>query len=88
MRRLARWCRTHAVTDVLGTHIEMTAEPGVDYEFASTEHANERALQLGPEHVYELVETIATMSRGEELERTARDDFIVFPLRPRRRDSD
>lgn len=88
MNRVAEWCETHPVAAVLGTHIEMTDEPGVDYEFGATVHANERGLLLTPAHVRELAATLEEMSAADALERTVRDDFIVFPLGPWRGESE
>ena len=63
---------------VLGTHIEMTREPGVDFEFGTTHHPNEHALQLSFEHLRELDDALQSMGDAAVFER--HDDFIVFPL--------
>lgn len=63
---------------VLGAHIEMTQEPGVDFELGSDQHPGEHVLQLNPAALTELAEVIA--AAGETPARIVRDDFIVFPL--------
>jgi hydroxyacylglutathione hydrolase len=65
---------------VLGTHIEMSQEPGVDYEFGSDRHPGEHPLQLPPEALTQLADALATA--GDIPQRIVRDDFIVFPLSP------
>jgi glyoxylase-like metal-dependent hydrolase (beta-lactamase superfamily II) len=63
---------------VLGTHIELTREPGVDFEFGSDRHPGEHELQLDPAVLTELAEAMA--AAGETPARIVRDHFIVFPL--------
>jgi hydroxyacylglutathione hydrolase len=65
---------------ILGTHIEMSQEPGVDYEFGSDRHPGEHPLQLPPEALTQLADALATA--GDIPQRIVRDDFIVFPLSP------
>ncbi|TDU84409.1 glyoxylase-like metal-dependent hydrolase (beta-lactamase superfamily II) [Kribbella voronezhensis] len=65
---------------VLGTHIEMSQEPGVDFGFGSDRHPGEHQLQLAPEALTELAEALE--QAGDTPRRIVRDDFIVFPLSP------
>jgi hydroxyacylglutathione hydrolase len=65
---------------VLGTHIEMTREPGVDFEFGADRHPGEHELQLAPESLTELAG--ALVEAGDTPRRIVRDHFIVFPLSP------
>ena len=44
--RLIRFCSTHPVTHVLGCHIEMSREPGVDYPIFTTYQPEEPPLQM------------------------------------------
>ena len=44
--RLIAFCGTHPVTHVLGCHIEMSREPGVDYPVFTTYQPNEPPLQM------------------------------------------
>jgi len=66
-----------AVCNVMGTHIEMTSTPGVDFEFGADQHPNEHALQLDYAHLVELRDAVLAMD-SPEIE--VHDDFIVFPL--------
>jgi len=75
--RLIDFIGDHKVTWVLGTHIEMTQEPGVDYEHRAPTHPNERELQLGIEHVHELHNALQAM--GDHIRHEVHDDFIVVP---------
>jgi len=52
--RLIGFCATHPVRHILGCHIEMTREPGVDYPIFTTYQPEEPPLQLAPEHLEEL----------------------------------
>jgi glyoxylase-like metal-dependent hydrolase (beta-lactamase superfamily II) len=63
---------------VLGAHIELTNEPGRDYEMGGAKHPDEHELQLRPGVLTEL----ATVLReaGEEPVRIERDHFIVYPV--------
>ena len=65
------------ICHVFGTHIEMTQNAGVDFEFGADEHPNERALDLGWEHVLELRDALDAMD-APQLE--VHDDFIIYPL--------
>ncbi|WP_157979670.1 MBL fold metallo-hydrolase [Kribbella monticola] len=65
---------------VLGTHIEMTQEPGVDFDFGADRHPGEHQLQLAPQALTELAEALE--EAGDTPRRIVRDDFIVFPLSP------
>ncbi|MCA9290689.1 MAG: MBL fold metallo-hydrolase [Phycisphaerales bacterium] len=63
---------------VLGTHIEMTNTPGVDFNFGATFHPDEHPLQLGREHLVELHDAVVAMNGSPQYE--VHDDFIIFPL--------
>ncbi|WP_405062289.1 MBL fold metallo-hydrolase [Kribbella sp. NBC_01505] len=63
---------------VLGTHIEMSQESGVDFEFGSSEHPGEHELQLSPAVLVELAEVLT--EAGDRPLRIVRDHFIVYPL--------
>lgn len=65
------------VCHVLGTHIEMTDQPGVDFPFGADEHPAERELQLGFEHLVELRDAVAAMDTPQQ---EVHDDFVIFPL--------
>lgn len=77
--RLVSTLADRTVTWVLGTHVEMTAEPGMDFGPRQPRHPNERELQLTWDHVLELQRELRSM--GDTPRYSARDAFIVFPLR-------
>lgn len=63
---------------VLGAHIEMTQQPGVDFEMGSDRHPGEHELQLDPAVLTELADVMA--AAGETPHRIVSDHFIVFPI--------
>lgn len=78
MERLAAFIADRTVAWLLGCHIEMTDEIGIDYELAAPIHPNEHELQLGREHLLELCSALRAM--GNEPQRDVHDDFIITPL--------
>ncbi len=62
---------------VLGCHIDKPNEPGIDFEVRSPSPPKEDKLQLGPDHLLELLESLRAM--GGELRHEVHDDFIVVP---------
>ena len=77
IERLVALASKHEVNWVLGCHIEMPNEPGVDFKVRSPDHPNEKKLQLGPNHLLELRESLRAM--GGEIRQEAHDNFIVVP---------
>ena len=75
--RVANFAADHPVAYVMGTHIEMSKEPGVDYERGAPTHPNEHELQMGTNHLFELRDALHAM--GEEMRYEVHDDFIVYP---------
>ncbi len=65
------------VCHVMGTHVEMTDVPGVDFEFGADQHPGEHPLQLGWEHLVELHDAVAAMPSPTY---EVHDDFIIYPL--------
>ncbi len=63
---------------VLGAHIELTDQPGVDFEMGADRHPAEHQLQLDPAVLTELAEVMA--GAGETPDRIVRDHFIVYPV--------
>ncbi|MEX2472320.1 MAG: MBL fold metallo-hydrolase [Gemmatimonadota bacterium] len=76
--RLVETLAGASVSWVLGAHIEMTDQPGVDYEQRQPSHPGERRLQMTWDHLLELQQALSGM--GEEAEYTVLDGFIVYPL--------
>ena len=77
IERLASFVKTHEVSQVLGTHIEMSTKPGVDYPVRTTYQPEERELQMTPAHILELYEAVSKM--GDTPVRDVHSDFIVYP---------
>lgn len=63
---------------VLGAHIELTSQPGEDYEMGADEHPGEHELPLDPGVLTELAEVLE--EAGPEPVRIVRDHFIVYPV--------
>ena len=57
--RLIGFCSTHPVTHVLGCHIEMSRQPGVDYPVFTTYQPDEPPLQMTVEQLREIRRAIA-----------------------------
>lgn len=62
---------------VLGTHVEMTSTPGVDYPYGTTYQPNEHVLQLTFAHLVELRDALNAM--GNNGQREVHDSFIISP---------
>jgi len=75
--RLAAFVRSHEIANVLGTHIEMTTKPGVDYPVGTTWQPDEHELALRPAHILELYDAVARMN--DTAVREVHKDFIVSP---------
>jgi len=76
--RLVEFVADKPVCWILGTHIEMSKTPGVDFPIGSTGHPNEHALQLTKDHLLELQAALQAMKGNPHYE--VHDDFIIFPL--------
>ena len=78
MQRLMAFIADKEVRHILGTHIEMRAQPGVDFPFQATTHPNEHRLELTHSHLVELYNALVAM--GGQPRRETHNDFIIFPL--------
>ncbi len=78
IQRLVDFTADKQVCWVMGTHIEMTKTPGVDFPAGSTSHPNEHELQLSRAHLIELNQ--ACIAMGGIPVNQVHDDFIIFPL--------
>jgi len=76
--RLAAFTDDKPLCHVLGTHVEMTSTPGVDYPVGTTFQPNEHVLELGREHLLELNQALIAMGNTPQYE--VHDDFIIYPL--------
>ena len=76
IERLANWVSEKSVSLVLGTHIEMSAVPNVDYPIGTTFQPNEHQLPLSVNDINILR---AKMAELESPARTALGSFIIWP---------
>jgi glyoxylase-like metal-dependent hydrolase (beta-lactamase superfamily II) len=77
VERLAAFVKSHDVIAVLGTHIEMSATPGVDYPIRTTFQPDEHELALKPAHILELYDAVMRMKDAPI--REVHNDFIIDP---------
>lgn len=82
--RVAAFTQNRRVSHILGAHIEMAVTPGKDFPLNSRAHPNEHALDLPYARLGELQAAVRRM--GDKVARDVHDDFIVFPLPPRKPD--
>ncbi len=76
--RLVDFIVDKPVTWVMGTHIEMTAVPGVAYPYGTTVQPDERELQLTLPLLIELRDAVLDM--GSSPVEEVHDDFIIQPF--------
>ena len=74
-QRLVDFALTHPVTHILGTHIEQTRTPFVDYVVGTSYQPDEHVLELGLGHLLELNEALKAM--GDSFTPTRFADFSV-----------
>lgn len=77
MQRLVDFTATRDLCWVLGTHIEMTLTPGVDFPIGASSHPNEHALPLTRATLQELNAAVQAMGNNPHIE--VHDDFIIYP---------
>src|SRR5205085_12408839 len=75
--RLAAFVRSHRGTHILGTHIENTSMPYVDYPVGTVDQPQEHGLDLSAANLFELDSVVQSM-RGR-MKRTIRRDFTLWP---------
>lgn len=74
--RLMRWVETKEVAYVMGTHIEMSSTPNVDYPIGTTYQPDEIPLPLAVSDIAKLQARTALM---ETPTRTYLGNFIIWP---------
>jgi hydroxyacylglutathione hydrolase len=79
-QRLADFVRDRAIAHVLGTHIEQTRTPYLDYPRGTTYQPDEHSLDLTRGHVLELNDAFLKMQG--KLQKVALPDFTVVPRVP------
>jgi len=75
--RLARFSESNDVVALLGSHIEMTSEPGRYYPIGTTFQPKEAVLDLAPDYLRKLSDKLQESDEKREL---AFDRFIVAPM--------
>ena len=75
--RLVLFSRSNDVTAILGSHIEMTSEPGKYYPIGTTFQPEEVVLDLAPDSLRKLSSRLQEPYDGKEL---VFDGFIVKPM--------
>ncbi|TDT97639.1 glyoxylase-like metal-dependent hydrolase (beta-lactamase superfamily II) [Streptomyces sp. 846.5] len=75
--RLIEFSEHRTVTHVLGCHIEMTTEPGVDYPVRTTYQPHEPPLQMTTGHLHEIRAALTDI--GDHPHRLARPLFVIRP---------
>jgi glyoxylase-like metal-dependent hydrolase (beta-lactamase superfamily II) len=78
IQRLLEFAKTHEISAVMGTHIEMSSVPGEDYPMGSSFQPNEAGLALSLDDLLALDSTLQGM--GDEPEKKTMDKFIVYPI--------
>lgn len=77
MTRLLNFVTGKDLCWIIGTHIEMTTTPTVDFPLGASTHPNEHVLQLSRSHLIELNATLATMPTPAIKKL---NDFIIYPI--------
>jgi hydroxyacylglutathione hydrolase len=75
--RLITFAATRPVTHVLGCHIEMTKQPGVDYPVRTTYQPDEPPLQMTVAQLGDIRDAIGEM--GDRLAQRSFPDFVICP---------
>jgi hydroxyacylglutathione hydrolase len=78
IERLVDFTEALEVCRVMGTHVEMTNTPTVDFAFGATMHPDEHPLELTRDHLLELRDAVQAMNGTAVYEE--HDDFIIYPL--------
>ena len=75
--RLVVFSETHAISALLGGHIEMTREPGEYYPVGTVYQPNEAPLTLSLESLLALHAVLGKTNKAQEIKRS---EFIVVPM--------
>ncbi len=75
--RLVEFTGSRPVSHILGTHIEMSSRPGIDYPVRTRYQPEEHSLELRLSHLVELHQALVAI--GDEPEMEVHDDFIIVP---------
>jgi glyoxylase-like metal-dependent hydrolase (beta-lactamase superfamily II) len=75
--RLIEFSAAHPVTHVIGCHIEMTRQPGVDYPVRTTYQPDEPPLEMTVAHLHKIRAALDEI--GPQPALRAFDEFILWP---------
>jgi len=75
--RLIRFANTRTVAHVLGSHIEMTDQPGIDYPVRTTYQPDEPPLQMTVSQLRDISQAMSEI--GDRPARQAFPDFVIYP---------
>jgi glyoxylase-like metal-dependent hydrolase (beta-lactamase superfamily II) len=75
--RLADFVSAHAVSLVLGAHVEMTKTPRALYPIPTRFQPDEHVLPLGAQHVHEWHQACRAMGNNPHVD--IHDDFVISP---------
>ena len=75
--RLIAFSQARPVSHVLGCHIEMTTEPGVDYPVFTTYQPDEPPLEMNDRHLHQIRAALDEI--GDEPQRRRFPDFVIWP---------
>lgn len=77
IKRLLDFTASRQVCHVLGTHIELSTQPGDEFPVGSQSHPGERPLELERSDLVELGQAIEAMANDPH--RETHDDFVIVP---------
>lgn len=75
--RLVKWTQSLNVSAIMGTHIEMSDKPGIDYKMGSTYQPNEARLVMPYQ---DLLLLQALLNGRTKPKKVVKDRFIVYPV--------
>lgn len=77
INRVIEFSKTHAISQVLGAHIELAQRPGKSYSSQDLSRKNERLLELKPAAITAVAAAFEQMGKLPRVK--SYDDFILFP---------
>jgi len=77
-QRLVDFTSKHDISVILGNHIEMTRNAGVDYPMGTTYQPEEHVLPLNNDTLYELLSALNKL--GNVPTKEIHDSFIIYPI--------
>ena len=80
IERLLAFTKTEDISAVMGTHIEMSKQSGVDYEIGETFQPNEQMLPMSVSDLATLAKALDEM--GDKAEKRVLPNFIIYPVSP------